>query len=124
MNNWERIFKKVGLLAFCLTASVADAATVQVTGSVTRFLIQPGQFGGCMIQTSANLTDAGLVGCSTFNWISLDCEATKGGSKASNSKMLELAQLAYVLDKQVRVNVTDYNRVAGNQCRANRLDLQ
>ena len=120
--------RSVSVIFFCFvfTAPIAAyGATVQVTGSVTRFLVQPGIYGGCMIQTTANLADAGLVGCSQFNWVSLDCEASVAGNKSTNSRMFEMAQMAYVLGKQVRINVTDYQRTpVGNQCRANRLDLQ
>ena len=86
---------------------VASAATGQSFGKVKVLLLNDTSFGGCMAyleKMPANNVcgNAGAPGYVTFM-----CDGTNGVSKSGAAQRLDVAQMAYVLDKNVSVSITD-----------------
>jgi hypothetical protein len=106
------------VLASCAMPSLADKAWVN-KATIKRTLIQDGIFGGCMIQLDNDIADVGLV-CPS-NWVSLDCDGVYG-STLSAQRAFDSAQMAFVLNKSVLVQVDD-SKKHNNFCVAVRIDV-
>ena len=109
------------ILAAALAASEANA--VGILTNVTRIAIEPGRWGGCAARLASNpKLVAGLEACG--NWyVSFDCEASSGqGTKAEAKDRLATAQLAYVADKRLYVEV-DPAVILNGVCYASRADV-
>jgi len=111
--------------AIFLTAALAasEAGAVGILTNVTRIAIEPGRWGGCAARLASNpKLVAGLESCG--NWyVSFDCEASSGESTKSEAQSrLQTAQLAYVADKRIYVEV-DPTVILNGVCYASRADV-
>ena len=78
--------------------------------------------GGCLVKVSPNFQSSGFA-CPNSDWVTFDC-ASQGilNSRDSAGRMFETAMLAYVLDTQVKIFVSD-DEVINGKCLAKRIML-
>jgi hypothetical protein len=109
------------ILGICLlTAGNAWGATALVTGNIERVMSLTGTlYGGCMALLDVEPADAGLD-CRS-RWITFSCSGDFA-SRQDAQKNFELAQLAFVMEKPVRVAVRD-NRTHNGFCYSYRIEV-
>ena len=110
---------KIALFLMLLPLAISARADVvsQAGVSLSRVLVDSENFSGCMVQfTNWNSPP----GCKA-KWISLDCDGNFV-SKESGRRFLEIAQMAFALEKQLFVAVDTSQRTNG-YCVAKRLDI-
>ena len=109
----------ISLLAASATAQ--EATTTTVTANVTRTLVvADDRWGGCAAQLDVSLVDEGLANCND-HWITFSCSGDHT-TKSSAMRMFDQAQMAFALDKQVRVYVDD-SKTHNGFCFVNRIDV-
>lgn len=85
------------VVMLCLLAGVgtSNAATYQLTGTITRMFFHDTDFGGCMIRPSVD--PSSVTSSCGSKWLTLDCNGDFGVApgKAIASKK-DAANLAYV----------------------------
>ncbi|MYE83076.1 MAG: hypothetical protein F4X36_14815 [Gammaproteobacteria bacterium] len=105
------------LLAIPLGAS---ATTLAFDAKVTRTLASDGEkFGGCMAFLSVSPVDQGLDCASS--WVTFSCTG-EHVTKSSALRMFDSAQMAFLMDRLVRVTVDD-TRKHNNYCLVERIDV-
>lgn len=105
------------LLLLALT-SVSQAELVGQSGlSVTRLLSDSSKFGGCMAKLE-NYNNP--PGCGR-GWVTFDCEGIHD-SKEAGRRALEVAQMAFALEKEIYVAVETTELING-YCNAKRVDV-
>ncbi len=118
----NKFFKQAALAVTVLLASTgsvwADSAAfrpliVKVTVS------DPDTFGGCMAKTSID-PQTTLPTCKA-NWVTFSCNGQFNPKDVGHLK-LDQAQLAMVLNKQTRIEITDTKKHNG-YCFATRIDV-
>ncbi len=115
-----KIFTKIALTIGLLWGSNAWAATANITATVDRILTISGStYGGCMALLSASPASEGLT-C-RGRWVSFSCSGDFA-SRQDAKRNLEMAQLAFALEKQIRVTADDA-RTHNGYCYVNRVDL-
>jgi len=103
-----------------LGSPIANAATANITAKVNRVLIaDEGKFGGCMVALSTSV-NASLPNC-PGNWVSFSCSGVFVGKDVAY-RMLDMAQMAKALDKNILVTVDDTKKHNGF-CYASRIDI-
>lgn len=103
-----------------LPFSSGYAATSSVTGTVNNILIQnDATWGGCMISMSVNPRTK-IGGCGNW-WMSLSCSGDFA-DEVRAYRMLDQAQLAYAMNRQVTAHFTDAQKHNG-YCVVYRIDL-
>jgi hypothetical protein len=105
------------VLLSCAMPTLANIATIK-GATIQKTLLQEGSFGGCMISLDKSIKDAGLS-CPDSNWVSLDCDGAYS-SKAAAQRMLDSAQLAFVMNKEVFILVDD-SKKHNDYCVATRI---
>jgi hypothetical protein len=109
--------------ALALIASPhAQAATASLTTTVAKVLVSADDtFGGCMAALAGSPSNK-LATCGT-NWVTFDCAGVFANTDIVRAyRMLDQAQLAYTLKKNVIVIFTDTLKANG-YCFATRIDL-
>jgi hypothetical protein len=115
-----RYIKALFMAMFMVMASVGEAATAYVTANVLRTLVaDQDRWGGCMVFLDQPLAGAGL-NCPS-NWVSFSCNGTFT-TKDVAYRMLDSAQMAYALGKQVLIQVDDTRKHNG-YCYGSRVDV-
>ncbi len=108
-------------LAVCLpllsATAVADRATI--VANPVRILVSENTFGGCMVQLSVD-PQTMLPNCGSA-WVTMSCDGTFMPKDVSD-RLLEQAQMAFVLGKGLSVFVDDSRRHNG-YCLAYRVDI-
>ena len=111
-------------MATCVVAAsaIAQEATITgVTAKVTRTLVATDdRWGGCAVNLDASLVDEGLANCND-NWITFSCSGHHT-SKSTATRMFDQAQMAFALDRRVRVYV-DESKTHNGFCFVNRIDV-
>ncbi len=111
----------VALFVFAAPATALQANTTSVTTKVTRTLaVANDDWGGCAAQVEASLVDEGLTNCND-RWVTFSCSGDHA-SKSNAVRMFDQAQMAFALDRQVRIYVDDTKSHNGF-CFANRIDV-
>ncbi len=111
---------KTILVIGLLTAGNAWSDRAYITASVDRLLhITTSSFGGCMAQLSVTPASVGLA-C-RGNWVSFSCSGDFASTQDAKTNF-EMAQLAYALDKEVKVWADD-SRTHNQYCFVSRVDL-
>ncbi|MEZ5558724.1 MAG: hypothetical protein R3E86_09325 [Pseudomonadales bacterium] len=113
---------KVLSVAFAITALVASSAYAQkvpIDSRVNQILVTESPFGGCMIALANNPQEL-LPSCKAW-FVTLSCDGSHL-SKDVAGRLMEQAQLAYALDKRVKVWVDDL-RQSNGYCLAYRIDI-
>lgn len=110
-----------GALALVGSPMTALAATATLDAKVTRTLAADDErFGGCMAWLSVSPFAEGLD-CNSGNWVTFSCTG-QHHSKSSGLRMYDSAQLAFTIDRTVRVTVDDTRKHNG-WCLVERIDV-
>lgn len=111
----------VALCVFAASATSLQADTTTITAKVTRTLVVANDdWGGCAAQLDVSLVDEGLANCND-KWVTFSCSGDHA-SKSSAMRMFDQAQMAFALDRQVRVYVDD-TKTHNGFCFVNRIDV-
>lgn len=111
----------VALFVFAAPATAMQADTASVTTKVTRTLVVANDdWGGCAAQVEASLVDEGLANCND-KWVTFSCSGDHA-SKSSAMRMFDQAQMAFALDRRVRIYVDD-SKTHNGFCFVNRIDV-
>jgi hypothetical protein len=122
-KNIRTTLKSLSLLPLMLgaTAFEAQSDTASIRANVTQIRINEGFGGNCLIRMTVNPRN--LLPTCKNNWVSFSCDGTHT-SKDVAYRMLEMSQMAFVLDKGVLVIVDDNPlKMHDGFCLATRLDL-
>lgn len=115
--------KNIALILSVLTlfSGSAQAATKFVKGvSLTNIMLTgDGAFGDCMVAIPNKIADFGLNCAGSYVTFSCSGDHT---SKARATKMLDLAQMAFAMDKKVDIFIDD-SKKHNNYCFARRINL-
>jgi len=107
------------MVGFAGTSAHAASAFTP-TDKVNRLLVMEDSFGQCMAHLQGDPRSV-LPGCG-YNWVSFDC-AGDFHSAAFGEIMFQQVQMAYALNKEIRVQVTD-EQMHNGYCVAKRVDLR
>lgn len=121
MNKRFRCFTA---LALSILMPIMPAHAVQgvlATATVTRTLLHADSFGGCMAKLDQPINTATNAPNCPGYWVTFSCVGTYT-SKELAFHMLDQAQLALALSKQVYVLLTD-NKKHNGYCFAKRIDV-
>lgn len=115
----------IGTLALGLLLLVpvleASAATATMSTTVVRTLATENErFGGCMARVAAGINEATGLDCER-DWVTFSCSG-EHTDKASAMRMFDSAQLAFMADRRVVIEVDDA-RKHNNFCFARRVDV-
>ena len=111
----------LALLVLGVFAVALHAEVVSMTAGITRtMVVADDRWGGCAARLSVSPADEGLANCAN-NWVTFSCSGVHT-SKSSALAMFDQAQMAYVLDRRVRVFVDDSKKHNG-LCFVNRIEL-
>jgi hypothetical protein len=109
--------------ALLVGAIILPNETYAATGfvrsaKVSRVLAHHSDFGICAVELAKKNSS---LDCS--NWITFDCDGEfEGNTKAAANHKFNIAQLAWVTNKSVKVQITD-NRKINGMCFANRIEV-
>ena len=101
--------------------SDVKAVTGGLTATVSKVMVNATAYGGCMALLSKTISSASPAVNCPGNWISFSCTGTYA-SKDLAFFMLDQAQLALSLNKNVTVYVDDTKKHNG-YCFANRIEV-
>ena len=107
--------KQIALIMMLLTAP-AWGREVFHEAKIEKIILDGENYSGCMVYMNPNMS-AGLNCRSDF--VSLDCDGAVVNSKTHAKSMLDMAQLAFLLEKQVRLKISDAALTADGFCTAN-----
>jgi hypothetical protein len=103
-----------------LFASSALANSIE-NAKITQMLTTDEDYAGCMIKLDKKISVVSSA-CPN-NWLTFSCNGDLGNSVQQASMMWEQAQMAYVLNKMVRVKV-DSSKKANGYCYASYIRVQ
>ena len=92
------------LISLFLTSSAFGAQEYMVSKIKNLLVTSDGKFGNCMVELYVSPTTK-LPNCEA-GWLSFSCSGTFA-SKSDAKGMMEMAQLAFLLDKEVNIGVDD-----------------
>ena len=111
----------VVLWVFAAPATALQADTAALTVKVTRTLVvADDRWGGCAASLSESPADHGLPNC-TGNWVTFSCSGDHT-SKSNAMRMFDSAQMAFALDRRVRVSIDD-TKTHNGFCFVSRIDV-
>lgn len=110
----------IALLLLGTFATALHAEVMPITTQITRTMVlADDRWGGCAAQLSVSPADEGLPNCG--KWVTFSCT---GGhtSKSRALVMFDQAQMAFVLDRRVRIFVDD-TKTHNGMCFVDRIEL-
>lgn len=111
---------KLIIILIFIIPSISNAGSAWIKeAKVTQTLIMDENYGDCMIHLDINISEVGLD-C-PGKWVSLSCSGDFN-TKATASRMYDLALMTGAMGKKVTLRVTDSKKHNG-YCVANRLDV-
>lgn len=112
----KRVLMSLALMSF---ASYTFAEVASVPTTIERIMhLDDGHFGGCMIRLADNPVNYG-ANCRT--WVSFSCTGDFM-TKDNAYRMFDMSQMAFALEKPVRVWVNDAKKHNG-YCVVERIDV-
>lgn len=110
----------VALLLLGTFAAALHADVVSITTRITRtMVVADDRWGGCAAQLSVSPADEGLPNCG--KWVTFSCTGVHT-NKSRALVMFDQAQMAFALDRRVRVFVDD-SKTHNGICFVNRIEL-
>jgi len=88
---------------------------------IDQIILDGSAYNGCMVKLIPNLP--GEYGCPRKDFVSLDCDGVSINTKSFANQMLQTAQISLLVDKTVRLRVTDSILVNENFCVADYIRL-
>jgi hypothetical protein len=95
---------------FLVTSSLALATQTHHNGNIEKILLDGERYGGCMVYLNPNLPSN--LNC-RLDFVSLDCNGDLVNTKTHAKAMLDMAQLAFLVEKSVRIRVSDEQTING-----------
>ena len=92
------------LMGLILTTPAIGAEKYMVSKIKNLLVASDGDFGNCMVELYVSPTTV-LPSCAA-GWVSFSCSGTFA-AKSDAKSMMEMAQLAFLLDKEVNIGVDD-----------------
>ena len=120
-SGMNRLLLLIAVSFFSTSAGAAESYVDNL--QITQIIIDNNRYSGCMVKVSPELPAS--TNCGRLDFVSLDCDG-EYGTKAKAQSMLEMAQLAFLTDKSVRLRVDDdYPIINGTNsfCTANYIRL-
>lgn len=111
--------RSLGLVLLLCTAP-AWGRTIFHEAKIEKIILDGENYSGCMVYMNPNLL-AGLNCRGDF--VSLDCDGAVVNSKTHAKSLLDMAQLAFLLEKPVRIKISDDALTADGFCTANYLRI-
>ena len=107
---------KFGLVVTAIAAITCSSAAFSAIGTlsnarVTELITTETTYGGCMAKLSKSISE--VVNNCPSGWVTFSCDGSLGNSVPRASAMWESAQLAYALDKKVRVRIDNSKKLDG-----------
>jgi hypothetical protein len=121
-KNIRLTLKSVSLLPLMLLSLMAfeaQAETASFKTTISRILITEGKYGNCMVRLDTP-PQSQLPNCGNY-WVSFSCDGSYTSQDVAY-RMLEMSQMAYVLEKEVFIQIDD-SRKHNGYCLAYRVDL-
>lgn len=118
--------KKLNLLSALIIGCAISSSAMANGGyinnvKITQMINTAGKlYGGCMMQLTKNISTVNSS-CRT-NWVTLSCDGQLENSVTQASAMWNSAQMAFALDKTIRVRVSN-NKING-YCHADYIRVQ
>ena len=112
MTRFSKVLVAASLLAL---GGVAGATETFHMATIEKIILDGENYGGCMVGVSPNMPSN--LNC-RLDFVSLDCDGALVNSKTHAKSMLDMAQLAFLVEKNVRLRVTDEQTINGF-CTAN-----
>ena len=110
----------VGILIVWPSTIPVSAAVESVTTTIARTLSRADdRFGGCAVLLADEPSEAGLS-CSS-RWVTFSCSGDHA-SKSNAARNFDSAQMAFALDKEVRVWIDD-TKTHNGLCFVTRIDV-
>ena len=120
MNTRSLIQGTLAVVLLLAPAASFNAETAGVDAKITRTLaVSDDRWGGCAVHLSVSPSTEGLH-CSG-NWVTFSCSGDHA-SKSNAARMFDSAQMAFALDKSVRVWVDD-TKTHNGLCFVERIDV-
>ena len=107
---------KFGLVVTGIAAITCSSAAFSAIGTlssakITELITTETTYGGCMAKLSKPISE--VVNNCPSGWVTFSCDGSLGNSVPRASAMWESAQLAYALDKTVRVRIDNSKKLDG-----------
>lgn len=107
---------KFGLVVTAIVAIIGSSEVLSATGTlsdvkVIELITTETTYGGCMAKVSKPISDT--VDNCPGSWVTFSCDGSLGNSVPRASAIWESAQLAYALDKTVRVRIDNSKKLDG-----------
>ena len=112
MKKLSQALVAVSLLAL---GGAAGATETFHMASIEKIILDGENYGGCMVGVSPNMPSN--LNC-RLDFVSLDCDGDLVNTKTHAKSMLDMAQLAFIVEKSVRLRVSDEQTINGF-CTAN-----
>lgn len=110
----------IALLLLGTFAAALHADVVSITTRINRtMVVADDRWGGCAAQLSVAPADEGLPNCG--KWVTFSCTGVHT-TKSRALTMFDQAQMAFVLDRQVRIFVDD-SKTHNGLCFVDRIQL-
>lgn len=107
MNRLKTVLLAAGIL---VTGSTAFATQTHHVGNIEKILLDGTRYGGCMVSMNPSLPSN--LNC-RLDFVSLDCNGDLVNTKTHAKAMLDMAQLAFLVEKSVRIRVSDEQTING-----------
>lgn len=104
------------LVALTTLALSANAQEIFHSAKIEKIILDGENYSGCMVFMNPNMT--GSMNCRT-DFVSLDCDGEITNTKTHAKSMLDMAQLAFLLEKSVRLKISDEKLTSDGFCVAN-----
>ena len=109
MNKFGLVVTAIATIT-CSSAALSAIGTVS-NAKITQLITTETTYGGCMVKLSKPISSA-IDNCAA-GWVAFSCDGALGNSVPRASAMWESAQLAYALDKTVRVRIDNSKKLNG-----------
>ena len=109
MNKFGLVVTAIAAIT-CSSAAFSDIGTLS-NAKITQLITTETTYGGCMARLSKSITE--VVNNCAPGWVTFSCDGSLGNSVPRASAMWESAQLAYALDKKVRVRIDNSKKLNG-----------
>ena len=120
----SRISRKVVWYLFFLVGFLplyASAYQGYHIAKVDQIILDGSLYNGCMVKLIPELPAE--YGCPRKDFVSLDCDGVSINTKSFANQMLQTAQISLLVDKSIRLRVTDSILVNENFCVADYMRL-
>ena len=107
---------RLAISCILLFSCTASAKEIFHQAKIEKIILDGENYSGCMVFMNPNMT--GSMNFRT-DFVSLDCNGAVVNTKTHAKSMLDMAQLAFLLEKSVRLKISDDKLTTDGFCTAN-----